>query len=93
MLKRALLGNSVRSSDGYTVTLLSRTSIRYTQGGRRAFVSAEMLAAPRRWAIFAADIREGRPNGPQVEPAFDRELIRRRVVEALRFAGYEVDIA
>lgn len=84
--------NLIVSSKGFSVEILGRTGIRYTEGNRSMFIDSEVLATPA-IAVFASSIRCW-------EPPFDREVIddakRQAIVsnitEAIRFCGETVQI-
>lgn len=75
--------NLTVSTAGFSIELLGRTGIRYTEGNRSMFIDSEMLALPRTFAIFADSIKAWNP--PHQDEALTAED-RGRIIENVRRA-------
>jgi hypothetical protein len=75
------------------ITLLGRTGLRYTEGGRSMFVDSEMLARPNGIAVYRESIsRWDPPHEADALSEGDRERILASIVAALRLQGLDADV-
>jgi len=84
--------NVIQGSAGFSINVLGRTGLRYTEGGRSVWIDSEVLAEPRAMALFKDSIRlwEGEGAGPV--SAADRDRIASNVKRVFEFCGYELQI-
>jgi hypothetical protein len=84
--------NLIESNTGFSIKVLGRTGLRYTEGERSVWIDSEVLAKPGAIALFKDSIKmwEGEGAGP-VSPA-DRDQIAANIKRAFEFCGYELQI-
>jgi hypothetical protein len=75
--------NLYQSDSGFSVEVLGRTGIRYSERGRTMFIDSEVLATPRAIALYANSIRAWDP--PHEADSIGAED-RDRIVENVRLA-------
>jgi len=79
--------------DDHAVTVLGRTGLRYTEGGRSMFVDSEMLARPNGIAVYRESIsRWDTPHEADALSEGDRERILASIVAAVRLQGLDADV-
>jgi hypothetical protein len=79
--------------DDHAVTVLGRTGLLYTEGGRSMFVDSEMLARPNGIAVYRESIsRWDPPHEAGALTEGDRERILASIVAALRLQGLDADV-
>jgi hypothetical protein len=84
--------NVIVSSAGFTVRVLGRTGMRFTEGDRSVFIDSEVLARPGAIALFKDRMKEwGTSEAQPVSPA-DRERIAANVLRAFRACGYDLEV-
>jgi hypothetical protein len=69
----------------------SRSHVVYRDRASKIFVSAEMLAVPRTWAVFPEDVRVGSVDGPQSADEGFRQSVLERVRLAAQFLGITLE--
>lgn len=84
--------NVIESSEGFSVRVLGRTGMRYTEGARSVWIDSEVLAKPRAIAMLKGSIRiwEG-PIGAEVGGQ-DRDRITTNIKRAFEACGYELQV-
>ncbi len=85
--------NVVESDEGFSVEVLGRTGIKYTEGEKTMFVDSEVLSGPHAMAIYKKSIKNWQT--PNCEPICDTK--RDKIVENIRRAflfvwGVEIEI-
>jgi hypothetical protein len=85
-------GNVIESSAGFSVAILGRVGLRYSEGTRSAWINSEILAIPG-VAIFMRSTRtwEG-PDGGEIS-AEDKDRIVTNIKRAFEACGYELHVA
>jgi hypothetical protein len=84
--------NVIQSSQGFSVRVLGRTGLRYTEGGRAIWVDSEVLAKPGAIAFAVASIRFWEGDDPSEVSNRDRVRVADNIARALRACGYEVEV-
>lgn len=83
--------NLIESTAGFTVRILGRTGMRYSEGGRSVWIDSEVLAKPRAIFIWTSSVT-GWEAPYDSEPMSERE--RQRIIGNVRRAfegcGYEL---
>jgi hypothetical protein len=85
--------NVIQSDEGFSVEVLGRTGLRYTEGLKTLFIDSEILNGPSGLGIYTSSIRSW-------DPPYDNEVIddakRAAIVDnvrrAFRFRGLEIDV-
>jgi len=85
--------NVIQSSDGYSVEVLGRVGLLYTEGSKSVHVNSEVVGGSVGVSIYKSSIRTW-------NPPYDDEIIdedkRKAIVEnirrAFRFQGYEIGV-
>jgi hypothetical protein len=75
--------NVVESDEGFSVEVLGRTGLRYTEGSKAMFIDSEVLAAPAGIAMYRSSIGHWDP--PDDTGDVD-EATRLRIVDNVRRA-------
>jgi len=86
--------NVIQSDEGFSVEVLGRTGLLYTEGSRSLHIDSEVLAGPSGLVIYTNSIRSWNP--PHDNEAIDkskRDAIVENVRRAFRFRGLEIEIA
>lgn len=84
--------NVIESDQGFSVEVLGRTGILYTEHGKRMKIDSELLMGPKAMVIYSYSISRWLP--PHDCEAVDekvRQRIMNNLMEAFRFRGAEVD--
>ncbi|MGI9073300.1 MAG: hypothetical protein ACR2JB_18775 [Bryobacteraceae bacterium] len=90
MFKRGWLNRGrIRSDEGFEVTLIGRSKVRYEEAGRSVDVGGELLTDG--FALEPATLSSWN-DGTPVEEARKQEIIG-RIIAALRSQGMTVDVA
>jgi hypothetical protein len=89
--RKSLFSGKVVSSDGYSVKPLGHTRLLYEDGANRLYVSGDLLG-PNRWAIYPEDMRKDNEQGRPLRDDTLRELVTRRIRDALEFLGGSLEI-
>src|SRR5689334_10791859 len=84
--------NVIESSTGFSVRVLGRTGMKYTEGERSAWIDSEVLAKPRAIAMFKATIRAW--DGPDLGEvsATERDRIAGNIKRAFDACGYDLQV-
>jgi hypothetical protein len=83
--------NVIESTSGFSVRVLGRTGMRYTEGGRSVRIDSEVLHKPGAIALFKDSIKEWEgDNAPMSED--DRDRIAQNIKRAFEFCGYELEV-
>jgi len=86
--------NVIESDEGFSVEVLGRTGVRYSEGGRTLRVDSEVLAGPAGLVIYTASITQWNP--PHESEAVDeskRQVIVDNIRRAFRFRGLEIEVS
>jgi len=84
--------NVIESSRGFSVKVLGRTGMRYTEGARSVWIDSEVLAKPRAIALSKSSIRTWEGPEPEEIAAGERNRIAQDIKRAFEACGYELDI-
>jgi hypothetical protein len=86
--------NVIESDTGYSVEVLGRVGLRYTEGHRVLNIDSEMLAGPSGLIVYSGSIRPEKPSEGEkpIDPQ-ERSRIIENVRAAFRFQGLEIQIA
>lgn len=84
--------NVIESTEGFSIRVLGRVGMRYTEGDRSVWIDSEVLAKPRAIVMLKESIRiwEG-PVGVEVEPD-DKERIANNIQRAFEACGYDLQV-
>ncbi|MCL2582379.1 MAG: Imm74 family immunity protein [Streptosporangiales bacterium] len=84
--------NTYASSSGFTVKVLGRTGLRYTEGGRTAFIDSEVLSGDYGMWIIGNSLTEwDQPDGSPISES-ERDRILDNTKRAFNFFGQQADI-
>ena len=85
--------NVIESDEGFSVEVLGRTGLLYTEGARRLQIDSEMLTGPHGLGIYTDSIVSWMPphNGEVIDEAH-RAAIVENIRRAFLFDGYEIDV-
>jgi len=84
--------NVIASTEGFSVKVLGRTGMRYTEGTRSVWIDSEVLARPRAVAMAKGTIRFWEGPEPDVVSEKDRDRIANNVKRAFEACGYELQV-
>jgi hypothetical protein len=86
--------NVLESSEGFTVEVLGRTGLRYTEVGRDLFVDSEVLAADFGLLVIANSIQNwgSPPRSSSIMERADRVRIIENIQRAFASQGQNVEI-
>jgi len=86
--------NVIESSDRFTVEVLGRTGLRYTEVGRDLFLDSEVLAADFGLLVIADSIQDwgSPPRSPSVLERADRVRIIENIQRAFASQGQNVEV-
>lgn len=84
--------NVIKSTEGFSVRVLGRTGMRYTEGTRSVWIDSEVLAKPRAIAMFKETIRIWEGPEPEEVSAKDRDRIADNIKRAFEACGYELQV-
>ena len=86
--------NVIESDAGYSVEVLGRVGLRYTEGSRILHIDSEVLAGPSGLIVYSDSIKPETPSD-SLEPIDPSE--KTRIIEniraAFRFRGIEIQVA
>jgi hypothetical protein len=85
--------NLYESSDGFSVEVLGRTGLRYSESGRQMFVDSEVVTGPSGMAVYKDTLQKWDPpydNVPVTDS--DRDRILNNIREAFRSQGFETNV-
>jgi hypothetical protein len=84
--------NVIQSGEGFTVEVLGRTGLRYTEDARTLFVDSESLVAEsRRLALYTSVMRWDPPHSEEPIDDKTKERIIENIRAAFRFRGFEIE--
>lgn len=84
--------NVIRSSEGFSITVLGRTGLRYTEGERSVWIDSEVLAKPRSITLAKQSVRYWEGSDPGEVSMQDRDRIVGNVKRAFEALGYELQV-
>jgi hypothetical protein len=84
--------NIIASTDGFSVEVLGKTGILYTEGENTVRIDSEVLAGPSGLVIYTDSIRAWSGPGRALLGQFERERIIANVKAAFEFRGYDIEI-
>ncbi len=85
--------NVIESDLGYSVEVLGRVGLRYTEGNQAFFVDSEVLAGPAGLVVYSQSIKaEHTPFDDALNDARERARIIENIRAAFRFRGLEIEI-
>lgn len=85
--------NVIQSDEGFSVEVLGRTGMRYSECGKTAFIDSEVLAEPDAIVAYKNSIKHWEPpHESEAIDANDRERILRNIKRAFEFRGYELRV-
>jgi hypothetical protein len=85
--------NVIESDQGYSVEVLGRVGLKYTEGDKSLTVDSEVLMGSSGMVVYKSSIRRWDP--PHSGQAIDKstkERITNNIRAAFRFKGYEIEI-
>ena len=74
--------NVIESEKGYSVEVLGRTGLRYTDGGRVLHIDSEVLAGPSGIIIYSQSINTEK----------DKAKIIENIQAAFKFRGFDIQV-
>jgi hypothetical protein len=84
--------NVIQSDEGFTVEVLGRTGLRYTQGDHSVRVDSEVVAEPTGLVVYARTIEKWDvPDGTSISE-ITRQTIISNIREAFRFRGFSIEV-
>jgi hypothetical protein len=86
--------NVIQSDEGFSVEVLGRAGLLYTEGSKTLDIDSEILAGPSGLVIYTNSIRSWNP--PYDTETIDeskRDAIVDNIRRAFRFQGFEIEIA
>ena len=84
--------NVIESSEGFSVSVLGRTGMRYSEGGRSVCIDSEVLAKPRAIAMSKGSIRLWEGSAGTEVGDHDRDRIAANIKRAFDACGYELEV-
>lgn len=85
--------NLIESDQGFSVEVLGRTGMRYSEGGKTASVDSEVLAEPDAMLAYRNSIKRwDAPNESDTFNDSDRERIIGNIRRAFEFRGYKLRV-
>jgi len=84
--------NVIESTEGFSVKVLGRTGMRYTEGTRSVWIDSEVLAKPRAIAMSKKTIRFWEEPEPEEVSEKDRDRIANNIKRAFEACGYELQV-
>ena len=85
--------NVIRSDEGFSVEVLDRTGLLYTEGSRSLDIDSEVLAGPSALVIYTDSISSWNP--PHDDETIDRckrDAIVENIRRAFRFRELEIEV-
>jgi hypothetical protein len=85
--------NTVTSDEGFSVEVLGRTGLRYTEGDRVMRIDSEFLVGPHGMAVFGPSVQAWEPphEGDAVDDG-ERARILDNVRRAFKFEGFDIEV-
>ena len=84
--------NVIESSAGFSVRVLGRTGMRYSEGERSVWIDSEVLATPRAIAMLKETIRAWEGPDPGEVSATERDRIAGNIKRAFNACGYDLQV-
>lgn len=85
--------NLYQASSGFSLEVLGRTGLRYTEGDHSMFIDSEVLAPPSGIVIYKDTIHTWQaPHDAELLPESARTRILENVIAALRSQDVPVDV-
>ena len=84
--------NVITSSRGFSVRVLGRTGMRYTESNNSVLIDSEVLARPDAIALFKDSIKTWEGNDAHPIALDDRERIAANIKRAFEACGYELEV-
>jgi hypothetical protein len=84
--------NVIESSEGFSVRVLGRTGMRYSEGPRFVLIDSEVLATPRTMAMAKESIRVWEGVQPEAVSVDDRDRIANNIRRAFEACGYVLEV-
>jgi hypothetical protein len=84
--------NVIESSEGFSVRVLSRTGMRYSEGPRFVAIDSEVLARPRSLAMAKESIRVWEGPQPECVSDDDRDRFANNIRRAFEACAYELEV-
>lgn len=84
--------NVIESSAGFSVRVLGRTGMQYTEGKRSVWIDSEVLATPRAIAMFKETIRAWEGPDPGEVSATERDRIAGNIKRAFDACCYDLQV-
>ena len=84
--------NVIQSSTGFSVRVLGRTGMQYTEGERSVWIDSEVPATPRAIAMFKETIRAWDGPDPGEMSATERDRITGNIKRAFEACGYDLQV-
>jgi hypothetical protein len=82
--------NVIESTEGFSIKVLGRTGLRYTEGARSVSIDSEVLAKPRAILMYKETIRTWEGPEPEEVSAKDRDRIANNINRAFEAREYEL---
>jgi hypothetical protein len=84
--------NVIESTSGYSVKVLGRTGMRYTEGGRSVWIDSEVLAKPKAIVMSKNSIKFWEGLEPGKVSGEDMDRIVHNIERAFAARGYELQV-
>jgi hypothetical protein len=84
--------NVIESTGGFSIKVLGRTGLRYTEGTRSVWIDSEVLATPGAIVMSKTSIRFWEGPDPGEVGTEDRDRIADNMKRAFEACGYELQI-
>jgi hypothetical protein len=85
--------DTIQSDEGFSVEVLGRTGLIYTEGSRSLHISSEVLAGPHGLVIYRDSIKSwDSPHGMKTIDEATRDAIIENIRRAFRFDGFEIEV-
>jgi hypothetical protein len=84
--------NVIESSAGFSVEVLGRTGLRYTEGHRSVWIDSEVLGRPGAMALFKDSIKTWDGSASEQVNDTDRDRIAGNIRRAFESCGYELEV-
>jgi len=85
--------NVIESDEGFSVEVLGRTGLLYTEGSKKLYVDSEVLAGPSGLGIYKNPIKSWDiPQNDELIDKSKRDTIIDNIRRAFRFRGVEIEV-
>ena len=85
--------NVIESDEGFSVEVLGRTGLLYTEGAKKLKVDSELLAGPSGLGIYRNSIKAWEPpHENELIEASQRDAIVDNIRRAFHFRGLEIQV-